>query len=214
MSFIKQIVKIVLVMLVLFIGLTLWANYAIENATKDAVKWNASELPACRTALLLGTSKTLRHQQPNSYYYKRIQATAELYHAGKIKYIIVSGDNSIEIYNEPADMKKDLVKLGVPDSVIYPDYAGFRTFDSVVRAKEVFGQDSVIMVSQQFHNERAIYIARHFGLTAYGYNAKDVDASIGFKTNVREFFARLKVFIDLYTNAKPKFLGQKIKVGK
>jgi SanA protein len=83
-----------------------------------------------------------------------------------------------------------------------------------VRAKEVFGQDSVIMVSQQFHNERAIYIARHFGLTAYGYNAKDVDASIGFKTNVREFFARLKVFIDLYTNAKPKFLGQKIKVGK
>ena len=198
----------------LFILLTIWANYKIENSTVSFIKNNVNDLPYCKTALLLGTSKTLKYKQPNAYYYKRILATVELYKSRKIKYIIVSGDNSIEIYNEPADMKKDLMNLGVPDSVIYLDYAGFRTFDSVVRAKEVFGQDSLIMVSQEFHNQRAVYIARKFDMVAYGYNAKDVDASIGLKTNVREFFARLKVFIDIYTNTQPKFLGEKIKVGK
>ena len=94
------------------------------------------------------------------------------------------------------------------------DYAGFRTFDSVVRAKEVFGQDTVIMVSQEFHNQRAIYLAQRIGLVAYGYNAEDVNSSAGIKTKFREFFARLKVFIDIYTNTQPKFLGNKIKVGR
>lgn len=214
MSVIKKIYKPFLILLVLFVIITAWANYAIENSTSNFLKNNVDELPSCKTALLLGTSKTLKYKQANQYYYKRIQATVELYFSKKVKYIIVSGDNSNDIYNEPADMKKDLIKYGVPDSAIYLDYAGFRTFDSVVRAKEVFGQDSLIMVSQEFHNQRAVYIARNFGMIAYGYNAKDVDVYTGFKTNVREFFARLKVFIDIYTDAQPKFLGEKIKVGK
>ncbi len=214
MGKLKKIYKPFLILVLLFVIITAWANYTIENSTNDFIKNDVKDLPTCKTALLLGTSKTLKYKQANQYYYKRIQATVELYLSKKIKYIIVSGDNSKEIYNEPADMKKDLIKYGVPDSVIYLDYAGFRTFDSVVRAKEVFGQDSLIMVSQEFHNQRAVYIAKKFGMAAYGYNAKDVDVYIGFKTNVREFFARLKVFIDIYTNAKPKFLGEKIKVGK
>ncbi len=214
MRIIKKIYKPFLIILTLFILVTVWANYKIENSTKDFIKSDMKDLPSFKTALLLGTSKTLKYKQPNAYYYKRIQATVELYISKKIKYIIVSGDNSTEIYNEPADMKKDLMKYGVPDSAIYLDYAGFRTFDSVVRAKEVFGQDSLIIVSQEFHNQRAIYIARKFAIEAYGYNAKDVSAYTGFKTNVREFFARLKVFIDIYTNTQPKFLGEKIKVGK
>jgi len=214
MRIIKKTYKPFLIILTLFVLLTVWANYKIENSTKDFIKNDVKDLPSFKTALLLGTSKTLKHKQPNAYYYKRIQATVELYLSKKIKYIIVSGDNSKEIYNEPADMKKDLMKYGVPDSAIYLDYAGFRTFDSVVRAKEVFGQDSLIMISQEFHNQRAVYIARKFGIEAYGYNAKDVSAYTGLKTNVREFFARLKVFIDIYTNTQPKFLGEKIKVGK
>jgi SanA protein len=214
MKILKKIYKPFLIISILFILLTAWTNYKIENSTKDFIKNDIKELPFCKTALLLGTSKTLKYKQPNAYYYKRIQATVELYLSKKIKYIIVSGDNNKEIYNEPADMKKDLMKYGVPDSAIYLDYAGFRTFDSIVRAKEVFGQDSLIIVSQEFHNQRAVYIARKFGIEAYGYNAKDVSAYTGFKTNVREFFARLKVFIDIYTNTQPKFLGEKIKVGK
>jgi len=214
MRFIKKIYKPVLFSLLVFILVTWWANYRIESKTKEFIKSDVKELPTCKTALLLGTSKVLKHQQLNEYFYRRIAATVDLYRSGKIKYIIVSGDNSIDIYNEPADMKKDLMKNGVPDSAIYLDYAGFRTFDSVVRAKEIFGQDTVIIVSQEFHNQRAVFIAQKIGMVAYGYNAEDVDAYTGFKTRFREFFARLKVFWDVYTGAKPKFLGEKIKIGK
>ncbi|HXB39398.1 MAG TPA: ElyC/SanA/YdcF family protein [Bacteroidia bacterium] len=214
MKFLKKVYKPVLIILAVFLLLTWWTNYKIESTTRPFITDNLANLPACKTALLLGTSKVLKHQQVNEYFYRRISAAVDLYKSGKIKYIIVSGDNSIDIYNEPADMKKDLIKNGVPDSVIYLDYAGFRTFDSVVRAKEVFGQDSVIMVSQEFHNQRAVFIAQKIGMVAYGYNAEDVDANIGFKTRFREFFARAKVFWDVYTGVKPHFLGEKIKVGK
>ena len=214
MKFLKRIYKPILILLILFIGLTWWANYTIESKTKDFITSDINKVPQCRVALLLGTSKVLKHQQVNEYFYRRINATVNLFKCGKVKYIIVSGDNSVQAYNEPADMRKDLIKAGIPDSVIYLDYAGFRTFDSVVRAKEVFGQDSVIMVSQEFHNQRAVFIAQKIGMMAYGYNAEDVNAYTGFKTRFREFFARLKVFIDIYTNTQPKFLGEKIKVGK
>ena len=214
MKIIRKIVRPLLIVLLVFVLLTAWANYVIEKETKTFITSKTDELPKCKTALLLGTSKTLKYFQVNEYFYRRINATVNLYMSGKIKYIIVSGDNSTDTYNEPADMKKDLIKCGVPDSVIYLDYAGFRTFDSVVRAKEVFGQDTVIMVSQEFHNQRAVFIAQKIGMVAYGYNAEDVDNSTGFKTRFREFFARLKVFIDIYTNTQPKFLGEKIKVGK
>ena len=214
MKFLKRIYKPILILLILFIGLTWWANYTIESKTKDFITSDINKVPQCRVALLLGTSKVLKHQQVNEYFYRRINATVNLFKCGKVKYIIVSGDNSVQAYNEPADMRKDLIKAGIPDSVIYLDYASFRTFDSVVRAKEVFGQDSVIMVSQEFHNQRAVFIAQKIGMMAYGYNAEDVNAYTGFKTRFREFFARLKVFIDIYTNTQPKFLGEKIKVGK
>ena len=201
-------------MIMLFLLITVWANYKIESETRPFLRNKSDELPQCKTALLLGTSKVLSHKKVNEYFYRRINATVNLYMSGKVKYIIVSGDNSTDSYNEPADMKKDLIKCGIPDSAIYLDYAGFRTFDSVVRAKEIFGQDTVIMVSQEFHNQRAVFIAQKIGMVAYGYNAEDVDNSTGIKTRFREFFARLKVFIDIYTNTKPKFLGEKIKVGK
>lgn len=214
MQLLKQILLYTLGAAALFLLVTWWANYRIETSTREFIKNDTDELPYCKTALLLGTSKILRHQQINEYFYRRIAATVDLYKSGKIKYIIVSGDNSVEIYNEPLDMKRDLMRNGVPDSVIYMDFAGFRTFDSVVRAREVFDQDTVIIVSQEFHNQRAVFIAQKTGLVAYGYNAEDVDASTGFKTRVREFFARLKVFWDVYTGVRPKFLGKKIKIGE
>jgi SanA protein len=214
MSIIRKILRPFLIILLLFVLITAWANYKIEKETRAFVTDKIDNLPACKTALLLGTSKILKHQQVNEYFYRRINATVNLYMSGKIKYIIVSGDNSTDNYNEPADMKKDLMKCGIPDSAIYLDYAGFRTFDSVVRAKEIFGQDTIIIISQEFHNQRAVFIAQKIGMVAYGYNAQDVDNSTGLKTRFREFFARLKVFIDIYTNAQPRFLGEKIKIGK
>lgn len=202
-----------LILLLFFIALFIvWANYRVGSVSSPYIYADTTGLPSCKTAVLLGTSKYLTGGAPNDFFYNRIDAAVELIHSGKVKYIIISGDNSKEYYNEPVDMKKALMKKGVPDSIIVLDYAGLRTFDSMVRAKEIFGQEKFIVVSQRFHNERAVFIARHFGIEAYGYNAKDVDAYKGFKTKVRELFARAKVFIDIYTGKKPKFLGEKIAI--
>ena len=189
-----------------------WANYKINSFSEQYIFNTTDTLPECKTAVLLGTSKFMRNGTKNYFFYNRIKAAETLLKSGKAKYIIISGDNSLSYYNEPEDMKKELMKAGIPDSVIYLDYAGFRTFDSMIRAKEVFGQTKFIVVSQQFHNERAVFIARKYGIEAYGYNAEDVDAYSGFKTKVRELFARVKVFVDVYTNKKPKFLGEKINI--
>lgn len=200
----------------IFFGLSVlfiyWANFKIDSETEDNVTSELSKLPNEKVGLLLGTSRLLANGSPNPYFVYRIEATANLYKSGKIKYIIASGDNSRKNYNEPEDMKNALIELGIPADKIYEDFAGFRTLDSVVRAKEIFGQNSYIIISQQFHNERAVFLAQRNGIEAYGYNAKDVDKEAGFKTNVREKFARVKVFWDFLFDVEPKFGGEKIKI--
>ena len=161
--------------------------------------------------MLLGTSRYLKNNQKNLYFFNRIEAAAQLYHSGKIDYIIASGDNSRVGYNEPQDMKEELIKLGVPAERIYLDYAGFRTLDSILRAKIIFGQNSFIVISQRFHNERAIYIARRHGIEAYGFNAEDVFVSRR-KMQVRELLARNKVFWDILFHVKPKYYGEAVAV--
>jgi SanA protein len=173
-----------------------------------------ADVPQTKVGLLLGASRLTTNGYENYYFNYRINAALELYHAGKIKYIIVSGDNSRKTYDEPTDMKNALLSGGVPDSVIYLDYAGFRTFDSVIRAKEIFGQTKLIVISQKFHNERAVFIARNNDIEAYGYNAQDLSGKFGKKTNRREFFAKAKVFLDMLIDREPKFLGEKIQIGK
>ena len=196
-----------LLILGILLGLTLLANSTIVNASKKYVFNNIHDLPKTKVGLLLGTSKTLKGGGKNDFFYFRIQAAVELYKQGKIKYLLVSGDNSTKGYNEPLDMKEELIKSGVPDSVIFLDYAGFRTFDSVIRARDIFGQAEYIVISQQFHNERAVYLARRNNILAFGYNAAEVQAYKGFKTKMREYLARDKVFIDLLFGVEPKFSG-------
>ncbi len=129
----------------------------------------------------------------------------------EIKKILVSGDNSRSSYNEPREMFDALVDKGVEPGDIYLDYAGFRTFDSMVRAKEVFGLSNFIVVSQEFHCERAIYIAASKQIDAIGYSAKDPFLST--KTIIREYPARVNAFLDCYViNTKPHFLGEKIDI--
>ena len=110
------------------------------------------------------------------------------------------------------EMKKALIAAGIPDQRIILDYAGLRTLDSVVRAHLIFGLERFTLISQQFHNERAIYLAQQSHLQAIGYNAQDVSAYAGFKTNLRELLARVKVFVDIVTNKAPKHLGEKVKI--
>ena len=187
-----------------------FCNYIIEKDTNGFTKYEIENLPVRNSGLLLGTSENLANGRKNPYFTNRIVAAAKLYHAGKVRVIIVSGDNSRKEYNEPEQMKLALVEKGVPEDRIFEDFAGFRTLDSVVRAKDIFGEDNYIIISQKFHNERAIYLAQKNGIQAFGYNAKDVGKNAGLKTNIREYFARVKVFVDLFFGVEPKFGGEKI----
>ena len=191
---------------------TTYANYKIEHSTAEYVTSDVQKLPKTKVAVVLGTAPNLVGGYQNYYFVYRIDAAAELYKSGKVTHFILSGDHGRKNYNEPEMMKLALIEKGVPANVIYLDYAGFRTLDSMIRAKEIFGQKEFIVVSQEFHNERAVYIARQNGINAYGYNAKDVNKNAGLKTNIREYFARAKVFIDSFFGVQPKFLGEKIEI--
>ncbi|WP_373708803.1 vancomycin high temperature exclusion protein [Kaistella sp.] len=210
MRSIKNIFTLFLILIVLGILLTFWANHIIEYATDDYVTSSINKLPNEKVGLVLGTSKSLKNGNKNPYFFYRIEAAEELFKSGKIDYIIVSGDNSSQYYNEPEDMQTELVARGIPKTKIFLDFAGLRTLDSVVRAKEIFGQISYLIISQRFHNERAVFLAQKKGIEAYGYNAKDVNKKAGFKTNLREYFARVKVFWDLFFGVDPKFSGSKV----
>lgn len=187
-------------------------NYMIINTAKGKTYADVSIIPKNRVGLVLGTSNRITDGSSNPYYTYRIDATIALYEAGKIEFVLVSGDNGSIYYNEPNTIKKDLVKGGIPEHLIFLDYAGFRTLDSMVRAKYIFGLDNVTVISQEFHNERAIYIAKRKGLNAIGFNAKDLSTSQGFKVRLREYLARVKVFIDVLLNTQPKFYGAKIEI--
>lgn len=200
------------------VGLVFISNALTTSFAKDRVFTDLDKIPQNKVGVLLGTAKYLQSRSLsgrniNPYYQYRINAAAELFHSGKIEYILVSGDNGHRSYNEPQTFKNDLVKMGIPAEKIFLDYAGFRTLDSMVRAKAVFGQESITVISQKFHNERAIYLAEKRGLKAIGFNAKDVNLRSGMKVKFREYLARVKMFSDLLFSKQPKFLGEEIEIG-
>ncbi len=188
-------------------------NRAVIKTTEDKMYDDVSAIPYNRVGVLLGTSPKGRSGNPNVFYIRRIEACAALYKAGKIDRILVSGDNSRTTYDEPTCIKEDLIAAGVPDSVIYLDYAGFRTYDSMVRAKEVFELTSFTIISQPFHNERALYIATRKGLDVVAFNALDVQLRRWqIRMIVREWLARTKAVLDVYTHKQPHFLGEPITI--
>jgi SanA protein len=210
----RRMLKFLLILLIVAVVTVLYCNVRIRSFARGRTYSKVQNVPHRHAALLLGTSPKVRNGNNNRYFTYRIDACAALYKAGKVDRIIVSGDNHIKEYNEPEAMRKALLQKGVPDSAIFLDYAGFRTLDSVVRAREIFGQTSYTIVSQRFHNERAIFIAHKKGIDAIGFNARDARLKYGFKTRVREIFARCKVFLDLVIGKKPHFLGESIDIDK
>jgi SanA protein len=187
-------------------------NQLVINTTKSKIYTNLHEIPVNEIGLVLGTSKYTRGGI-NLYYKYRIEAAADLYFMGKIKHIIVSGDNHVHGYNEPEQMKASLVKLGVPAEKITCDYAGLRTLDSVVRLKKIFNTRKATFISQKFHLQRALFIARYYQIDAVGFCSKDVGARYNRTTHMRELFARSKAVLDLYIlKTKPKHLGPEIKI--
>ncbi|MDG1435395.1 MAG: ElyC/SanA/YdcF family protein [Saprospiraceae bacterium] len=184
----------------------------VQTSTSEQIFTSVEEMPKNKVGLLLGTRKMLRSGYINLYYSHRIDAAEQLFKSGKIEFILISGDNSREEYDEPTDMKNDLVERGVPENKIYLDYAGFRTLDSVIRANAIFGQEKFTVISQPFHNERAIFISEKKGLKPIGFNAKDVSNRYGWKVQVREKLARVKMLLDIIIGKQPKFYGEKIEI--
>ncbi len=209
----RKTLYVLIALLLLMVVSVFIADALIKSFAKDKLYTEVNAVPKNKVGVVLGTSKYLVNGHINQYYQFRIDAAAELYHSGKVEFILVSGDNRHHSYNEPQTFKNDLVKKGIPAEKIFLDYAGFRTLDSMVRAKEVFGQDSITVISQKFHNERAIYLAEKRGLQAIGYNAKDVNLRSGFKVQMREYLARVKMFSDLIFSKQPRFLGEEIEIG-
>jgi SanA protein len=194
-----------LLFFLLFVLLWIFSDLFITVYSKKYLYDSVEKVPFFETALLLGTSKNY-NGFPNPFFYNRIDATVELFENNKIKNIIVSGDNSLKSYNESDDMKSELISRGIPAEVIYSDYAGLRTLDSVLRAKEIFSQEKFIVISQKFHIERTIFLGRFNDIDVYGFRAK----SVSYDMWLRERLARVKMYFDIFFNVKPKYLGEKI----
>ena len=209
----KNIKTLFLIILLIFfitiIGLT-WINFS----TNSYVYSNYKELPYNRVGLIPGCNKYVANGVINEYYTQRIDAGVKLFNSGKIDYILVSGDNAHVSYDEPRQMKASLVEAGVPKDKIYSDYAGFRTLDTTVRAKEVFKLNKLTFISQSFQNQRGVFIGRHIGMDIVAFNADYSEKTLNLKTEIREIFAKIKMLIDIYIIYKePKFLGDEIIIG-
>lgn len=195
-----------LIILVLMAAANIW----VIKSTEDRVYSDYQQLPDNEVALVLGTSHRLVDGSPNPFFENRIKAAATLYHEGKVIHFILSGDNETRYYNEPAAMKKALLSRGVPDSVITLDFAGLRTLDSIVRCKEVFGQNKFTIITQPFHCYRALFISAYYDINAVALAAKEPAAEAAFKVYLREYFARTKAILDLYVlKISPRYLGDK-----
>ncbi|OCG02821.1 ElyC/SanA/YdcF family protein [Gilliamella sp. wkB112] len=204
---IAYLVSLCLIILITIIGLDYWISYK----TAPYIYHDENKLPYRSIGVVLGTSKYVRGGGINGFYRNRIDGAIDLYWQGKVDYLLLSGDNALLSYNEPITMQKDLIKAGIPREAIVLDYAGFRTFDSIVRANKVFDAKNFTIITQEFHCERAIFIALAQGIQAQCFA---VPAPQSMKlVRIREMFARVSAFIDLYIlNQEPKYLGPVIPI--
>lgn len=206
-KFIAYFIAFLLSLFALVIGLDFWISYK----TAPYIYHDENQLPYQKIGVVLGTSKYVKHGGINGFYRNRIDGAIDLYWQGKVDYLLLSGDNAQLNYNEPIMMQKDLIKAGIPKEAIVLDYAGFRTFDSVVRANKVFNADKFTIITQEFHCQRAIFIALAQDIQAQCFavpSPKQMKL-----VRIREMFARVSAFIDLYIlNKEPKFLGPSIPI--
>ncbi len=188
----------------------IWVKGAAAGRCYD----DLSAIPKRRVGVVLGTSKHVPGGGPNYQYGNRIEAAERLFKAGKVEYLLLSGDHSTPEYNEPATMRRDLVARGVPEDRLVLDGGGVRTLDSVVRTHVVYGESTFTVISQHYHNERAIFRARHHGLDVIGFNAPDVGLTRGARTLVRECLARVQAMSDIILDRQPRRLGERVPIGE
>jgi SanA protein len=192
---------------------TVFCNLLITTSTSTRVYTDASALPSSDVGLVLGSGPPGHPGYFNPHFKARTEAAAYLYRIGKVKHLLLSGDNSRPGYNEPADMKEALLKMGVPANALTLDYAGLRTLDSVARAREVFGLNKLTIITDDFHTSRAVFLARHFGVDAVAYCPEPVPIQWSAEARVREIAARVRAVADVFIlNKQPKYLGPPVQI--
>lgn len=206
---IKFFIRLGLFLLISAIVFAIFSNVFIISKTSKYIYEDINDIPEREIALVLGTSKRNINGEANSFFDNRIEAAAELFHKGKVKGLLLSGDNRTRYYNEPSDMKKALMKKGVPETVISIDTAGLRTIESVARCTEVFNHQDVTIITQEFHAFRALYISQYYEMDAIAFPAAEVPVYSSTRVTIREFFARPKALLDLYVLNTYQDLGGK-----
>ncbi|ENM5784606.1 MULTISPECIES: SanA/YdcF family protein [Vibrio] len=201
----KSLLLISVVSIVSLLAIDRWVTWQTQNNIIN----DTDNTPPFQVAVVLGTSKYIG-KTLNEYYTNRIDAAIELYQQGKVRNFLLSGDNAHRSYNEPWTMKRDLLRAGIPAENISLDYAGFRTLDSIVRAKQIFDTNNFLIITQRFHCERALFIAHYQDIQASCLAVPGPSSHSGFKVRLREVFARAYAVFDLFVlDTKPKFLGPK-----
>ncbi len=169
---------------------------------------DVARVPAVDVALVLGTAPIGPEGGPNRYFVYRLDAAATLWKAGKARYLIASGGGD----EETAAMRAGLIERGVPAEAVYRDPAGYRTWDSVLRARDIYGQKRIVIVSQRFHLDRALFIARREGIEAWGLEARDVGTPYSVFTELRRYPSALRAYYDVWTGATAPG-GKKVAIG-
>lgn len=209
---IKKLGLLIALCIGISVFLMLYCNNLVVRKSHGKTFSSIEGVPFNKTGLLLGTGMLLGNGNVNPFFQNRIIATVQLMKVGKIENLIISGDNGRVGYDEPSDMRSQLIAAGIDSTRIYLDYAGFRTYDSVVRAKKIFGQTNLTVISQFFHNERAIYIAESFGMNVIGFNAADVGGERGEAVLMREWLARVNAWLDVLISKDPHFLVPQVTI--
>jgi SanA protein len=187
-------------------------NLIVWLGGRTPVTTDTAQVPHAQAALVLG-AQVYRDGRPSIMLRDRVDAAAELYRAGRVDMLLLSGDHSRVDYDEVGTMRGLLLAQGIPARDIFTDHAGFDTWDSAQRAKRVFDVSTAVVVTQRFHMARALYDARRAGLKVTGYAADRRDyGSIMGKLRLREAAARVKTLGDVVTGADPHFLGAEIPI--
>lgn len=204
------VISVVLLVVGAMIAAWWWLNSEAEPFATD----RADAAPAAEIALVLGAAPFLDDGRPNRFFEYRLDAAAALYKAGRVKYLLASGDSVDPGYDETTAMKRGLVKRGVPAEMVYRDPAGVRTLDSVLRARDLYGQRRMVIVSQDFHVRRAVWLAREHGIEAFGFDAPGVSPFDALDSWVRQFPSALKAVLDIWTGSVARYRGQPVVIGR
>lgn len=198
--------KVVLTCLaaLIILGPLVFARLWVHSAAVGSI-YSAAKVPSCRVALILGArvhkdgslSKTLK---------SRVDTGIDLYRSGKAQKLLMSGDNRFIRYNEPRRMREYAIAQGVPPEDVAMDFAGRRTYDSIYRARVIFGQSKLIVVTQRFHMDRALFLCKELGVTGYGVVAPN--GTLDLRNDLREFPASAGALVDVYIHRPSPILGK------